>query len=230
MTLYPSTVPGLSVIPVTALCDKALTVIVGCSAYGGQASRCPPYLLGATMEYTSDEQLDFIDSIDELDESKRPMLLDLTNGEDSEVRLRAIENISLLPVHEDTISCIRDRLNDNDELIRLACLEAIESYLDTDSLPWVRQALDDADWMVRGEAAIALSKLDAPDAEEVAQAKFDSCHNTEELVKYAIAMFISNKSKLSVVLDLYPSLEYRAKCATANLLADAIYSKWKSDR
>ncbi|MBB4818696.1 hypothetical protein HNP29_002073 [Pseudomonas alcaligenes] len=182
------------------------------------------------MEYTSDEQLDLIDSINELDESKRPILLDLINSEDPEVRLRAIEKIGLFPADEDIISCIRDRLNDNDELIRLACLEAIENYLDTDSLPWVRQAINDADWMVRGEAAIALSKLDAPDAEEVAQAKFDTCHNTEELVKYAIAMFISNKLKLSVVLDLYPSLEYRAKCASANLLADAIYSKWKGDR
>lgn len=182
------------------------------------------------MEYTSDEQLDLIDSIDEFDESKRSMLLDLIKGKDSEVRLRAIEKISLFPAHEDIISCIRDRLNDNDELIRLACLEAIENYLDTDSLPWVRQALDDVDWMVRGEAAIALSKLDASDAEEVAQAKFDTCHNTEELVKYAIAMFISNKLKLSIVLNLYPSLEYRAKCATANLLADTIYSKWKDDK
>ncbi|MCU1716872.1 hypothetical protein [Pseudomonas sp. 5P_3.1_Bac2] len=37
--------PGVSVIPVTDLFDKYLTVIAGCLEYGGQASRCPPYLL-----------------------------------------------------------------------------------------------------------------------------------------------------------------------------------------
>lgn len=182
------------------------------------------------MNHTPDEQLDIIDSIDEFDESNKPMLLDLIKSEDPEVRLRAIEKISLFPVHEDIISCIRAHLSDHDELIRLTCLEAVENYLDTDSLPWVRQVLDDSDWMVRGEAAIALSKLDASDAEEVAQTRLDTCNNTEESVKYAIAIFISNKSKLSTILNLYPSLEYRAKCAAANLLTDAIYSKWKDDK
>lgn len=173
--------------------------------------------------------LDEIDSIDVSSSTARNRLLEIVKNKDPEARLRAIEKISLLPSDAEILSALQEHLRDTDELVRLACIEAIEDYVDTSSIPRIKTCLDDEDWMVRGQAAIALSKLGDADAYEIAKLKLAECNDAEERSRYCFALFLVDKKHLKDIKDLYNSSSYRVRCAIANNLVDTIYFQWSTD-
>jgi len=173
--------------------------------------------------------LDEIDAIDISSPDAKKLLLETVKSEYSEARLRSIEKISLLPSDVEILSALQEHLRDTDELVRLACIEAIEDQLDTSSISKIKTCLDDGDWMVRGQAAIALSKLGATDAYEIAKIRFKSCHDPEEKTRYCFALFLIDKKHLKEIKELYRGSGYRVRCAIANNLVDAIYFKWSAD-
>nr|WP_059391881.1 HEAT repeat domain-containing protein [Pseudomonas toyotomiensis] len=173
--------------------------------------------------------LDEIDAIDISSPDAKKLLLKTVKSEDPEARLRSIEKISLLLSDVEILSTLQEHLRDTDELVRLACIEAIEDHLDTSSISKIKICLDDRDWMVRGQAAIALSKLGATDAYEIAEIRFKSCHDSEEKTRYCFALFLIDKKHLKEIKELYRGSGYRVRCAIANNLVDAIYFKWSAD-
>ena len=177
--------------------------------------------------------MDLLDKIDAIDisspEAKR-LLLEIVKSEEPEARLRSIEKISLLPSDVEILLTLQEHLRDTDELVRLACIEAIEDYLDTSSISKIKTCLDDGDWMVRGQAAIALSKLGAADAYEIAKSRFKNCPDAEEKMRYCFALFLIDKKYFKEIKELYSSSGYRLRCSIANNLVDAIYFKWSADK
>lgn len=174
--------------------------------------------------------LDEIDSIDISSPNAKRLLLEIVKNEDPEARLRSIEKISLLPSDAEILSALQEHLRDTDELVRLACIEAIEDYLDANSISKIKICLDDEDWMVRGQAAIALSKLGAADAYEIAKLRFAKCNNAEEKTRYCFALFLIDKNYLKEIKELYRDSGYRVRCAIANNLVDSIYFQWSVDK
>lgn len=114
--------------------------------------------------------------------------------------------------------------------MRLACIEAIEDYADISSIPKIKMCLDDEDWMVRGQAAIALSKLGDADAYEIAKQRFAECIDAEEKARYCFALFLIDKNHFKEIKELYRDSDYRVRCAIANNLVDSIYFQWSSDK
>lgn len=174
--------------------------------------------------------LDEIDSIDISSPNAKRLLLEIVKNEDPEARLRSIEKVSLLPSDAEILSVLQEHLRDADELVRLACIEAIEDYLDASSISKIKICLDDEDWMVRGQAAIALSKLGAADAYEIANLKFAQCSDAEEKARYCFALFLIDKKHLKEIKELYSDSGYRVRCAIANNLVDSIYFQWSADK
>ncbi|MFU7013959.1 HEAT repeat domain-containing protein [Pseudomonas aeruginosa] len=144
--------------------------------------------------------------------------------------MRSVEKLTQHEPTPDVLSSVRNALSDTDELVRLVAAEALGDWKDLSSESLLDNLLKDPDWLVRGEAAISLAKIGSQRITGIIEKKINMNITKNEKLRYACAAFIVEKESMSRMIEIYKSGNHRIKCATFNLLADAIHFKYREDK
>ncbi len=155
---------------------------------------------------------------------KSDYLLELSRDNSTEIRMRAIEAINECRNYYNVRERLNTGLSDADELVRIECLEFIGDTRDIYSVSAVEQLLNDEDWLVRGVAAVVLSKIGKETSKKHIESKIHSSDNDEELIRYYISLAVFGLDEYidKVFSFLNTSSNYRLKCSVANILEDCI--------
>lgn len=167
-----------------------------------------------------DEIEDIVSSILE----KSEYLLQLSGDNSAEIRMRSIEAINECRNYYDVRERLNTGLSDEDELVRIECLEFIGDTRDIYSVTAVEQLLNDEEWLVRGVAALVLSKIGRDTSKKLIESKVQSADNDEELIRYYISLAVFGLDEyVDKVFSFFnKSSNYRLKCSVANIFEDCI--------
>lgn len=169
----------------------------------------------------SEAKLLELEKIEDRLKSLISQLINFTIDEDEEVRQIATETLGLLKTSQ-IIQKMRDGLLDKDELVRVTCLEILGDWKDNESVSQIKECLSDGSWIVRSEAAIALSSIGIKDAVMLIEKKIPLAGD-EEKNRYYFALYQLGKFEyFSKLLDGLFHEHYRIRCATANLLPNIV--------
>jgi HEAT repeat protein len=169
-------------------------------------------------------ELDEIDNIVNGILEKSDYLLRLSRNDDAEIRMRAIEAINKSRNFYEVRDRLFEGLNDVDELVRIECLEFIGDTRDIYFVSDVEKLLNDEAWLVRGVAAVVLSKIGNDAPKKIIESKIYGTDNDEELIRYYLSLAIYGHDEYveKVFSLLYTSSNYRLKCSIVNMLEDCI--------
>lgn len=184
------------------------------------------------------DKLDQIEICAEAISEQTARLIDFAHDENPEVRMLAVEALNDVTNDCEIKNCLGELLSDEDELVRVQCLEFIGDLRDIHLNCEVENLLNDGDALVRGVAAITLAKIGLPGAFPPIKEKMtdlesqldDSVEFEGEWLRYCIALAMLEVSKPDVrkyYLDkaficFGQSKHVQTRCATANLLVDCI--------
>ncbi|WP_295448878.1 HEAT repeat domain-containing protein [uncultured Thiodictyon sp.] len=164
-------------------------------------------------------EIDEIESISAAAGSGYQRLLSLSYSSDPEARMRAIEALHPFRDIEAVVDRVVSALSDSDDLVRLEAVAAITEWGKIDAAEQLVELLVDDEWLVRGDAAIALATVGyAPGASLIAR-RFPQAECDEERVRYALALWcLGDTGYKDVFLGFLENPHYRIRCAVANLL------------
>jgi HEAT repeat protein len=152
----------------------------------------------------------------------KPRLVELLADRDGSVRYeaahalgRALAGSGKAPVA--LLRCIDDR----DELVTIAAIEAAGDIGDKRAAPRIRRRLNDPSPLVRSWAASALGLLGARGAHgALMEASRRERSSTARVGMYEALSRLGEPSSLESLLALLRSKQYRVRCAVANAVAE----------
>lgn len=148
-------------------------------------------------------------------------ILELSNDDDDEVRLRAIEALANFEVTSSLMRRVEAGLSDEDELVRVACAELAGLWDEAQGVPFLEKCLCDESYLVKAAALTSLGEIGGVSAIPLLKKYFSSLEGGERIAA-AMALFNSGMVEyLEEVLLGFTDSDYRVRCRTANLLANA---------
>lgn len=160
-----------------------------------------------------------------------PKILPLLDDRDSEVRALAVECIVQLADGDFPVKTIAGRLNDKEELVRIAAAEALAECGDVSALSDLHKALDDKSPLVRSFVAEAIGAIGEKKSVKILEEHLSKEKDARARVGFYIGLHrLQQKDRLADLLNLLRNNDYRVRSAIANSFSILGLSKSESLR
>jgi HEAT repeat protein len=177
---------------------------------------------------TIEQALNEIESIENQISDLLERILELSSDINWEVRYRAIEVIQQSNII-DTIKVVRKGLFDQNEIVRVSCLEFLGEIQDELSVKNIVTLLNDESYLVRGAAAISLAEIGSSCVIDKLLSRLLIEDDDEVKVPIYFSLYhLGQEVYLEKLLNGLNNEYYRVRCATANLLVRIINDDNKS--